>query len=142
MDLCSANQAGKANAGQNFVGTPDVGKTHHFLSLVFYIQLLAALSGDFFIVKQDIEGINAEDLAYGTAAAKTATLLFSAYSSQTGEYSGSLRNAANTRSFVFPFLITATNTWQRFAIVVPGDIAGTWTTSIRSTFQVLFSISI
>lgn len=89
----------------------------------------ATVSTDTFEVFQTIEGLDLEDIAFGTASAQPVQLSFWVYSNQTGLFSGSLRNAALNRSYVFSFTIAAANTWQFVTVAIPGDTAGTWDTS-------------
>jgi hypothetical protein len=82
--------------------------------------------GDYFLLRQSVEGIRVSDFQYGTASAKQSVLRFWARGTLAGTYSVSIRNAADDRSFLAPFTITA-NTWTEVSIVVPGDTTGTWT---------------
>jgi len=78
---------------------------------------------------QYIEADDLADTRLGTSNAQTLALAFWTKSSIAGTYGGSLRNAAGTRSYVFPIVISAANTWQLITQVIPGDTAGTWVTS-------------
>jgi hypothetical protein len=89
----------------------------------------ASLTGDYFQFLQTIEADMVSDFAWGTASAQPVTLSFWAFSSLTGTFSGSIRNAANTRSYPFTYSIPAASVWTRIIIVIPGDIGGTWVMS-------------
>jgi hypothetical protein len=86
-------------------------------------------SGDYFMMRQAIEGLNVADLAWGTANAKTVTLSFWVRSSLTGTFGGALRNSAGNRSYPFTYTITAANTWELETITIAGDTTGTWLTT-------------
>ncbi len=80
-------------------------------------------------IGQKIEGLNAIDLLWGTANAKTVTISFWVRSSVTGTFSGSLRNSARDRSYPFTYAISSANTWEQKAVTVAGDTSGTWLTT-------------
>ena len=86
-------------------------------------------SSDYFFFRQDIEGLNTYDLAWGTASAKTVTLSFQVYSSLTGTFGGSLRNSAGDRSYPFSYIVSSANTWTTISITIAGDTSGTWLTT-------------
>ena len=86
-------------------------------------------SSDRFGINQSIEGLNASDLGWGTANAKTVTLSFWVRSSLTGTFGGSIQNYAATRSYPFSYTITSANTWELETITIPGDTSGTWLTT-------------
>jgi hypothetical protein len=75
---------------------------------------------------QNLEYGDIADWQWGTANALPVALSFWAMASAPGTYSGSIRNAAGTRSYPFTFAITAANTPQFFSIMIPGDTAGAW----------------
>jgi hypothetical protein len=85
-------------------------------------------TGDTFYVQQIVEGFNIADLGWGTANAKTVTLSFWVRSSLTGTFGGALENAAQNRTFVFSYTISAANTWEQKSVTITGDTSGTWTT--------------
>ena len=82
-----------------------------------------------FQIQQSIEADAVSDFAWGTASAQPLTLSFWAMSSLTGTFSGALVNYAATRGYPFNFTISAANSWQKFAITIPGDMGGTWAMS-------------
>jgi hypothetical protein len=76
--------------------------------------------------RQHVEGFNVDDLAWGTANAKTITLSFWVRSSLTGTFGGSATNSAVNRSYPFTFTISSANTFEYKTITIPGDTTGTW----------------
>jgi len=84
---------------------------------------------DCWYMQQLIEGYNINDLAWGTASAKTITISFWVYSNIIGTYGGFLANNAANRCYVYSYTINTANTWQQISITIPGDTSGTWTQS-------------
>lgn len=123
--LYKESVAGKFQAQQNlFSTTPPAGYSKYQ-----GLQCIAAYvpaAGEAFYLEQRIEGYNTVPLAFGNAAADPLTLFFKAYSSVVGTHSGALTDGGNTRVYPFTFTITTANTWTNIAVVIPGDIAGTW----------------
>ncbi len=78
------------------------------------------------LVRQRIEGLNATDLAWGTANAKTVTLSFWVRSSLTGTFGGTILNSAANRSYPYTYTISSANTWEKKSITIAGDTTGTW----------------
>jgi hypothetical protein len=133
------SQTGKLSAQQNAGSvTPPVG----FVNYLGYTSLSAYSVGasEQFIAVQPIEGYNIADLGFGTANAKTVTLSFWVYSSITGTHSGSLRNGAGNRSYVYTFTVTSANTWQYVSVTIAGDTSGTWTTTNGYGMGVQFNL--
>ena len=97
-------------------------------------------SGDYFSVKQAIEGFNCADLAWGTASAATVTVSFWVRSSLTGTFGGALNNSANNRSYPFSYTISSANTWEQKSVTIAGDTSGTWLTDNGAGIQVRFAL--
>jgi hypothetical protein len=92
-------------------------------------------------IRQNIEGFNFADMAWGTASAKTVTLSFWAYSSLTGTFGGALQNSAYTRSYPFSFTISSANTWTQISVTIAGDTTGTWIGATNGVgVRVIFSL--
>jgi hypothetical protein len=135
------SQASKFNAGQNLSSaTPPTGFSNYqgFLSLA--ATSLAA--GDYYAMRQFIEGYNVADLGWGTAAAKSITLSFWAYSSLTGTFGASLYNSAGSRSYPFTYSIPSANTWTQISITIAGDTSGTWLTTNGIGIGVNFGLGV
>ena len=92
----------------------------------------SVVSGDYFFLNQPVEAFNTDDLAYGTASAKTTTLSFWVRSSLTGTFGGSIRNYATDRSYPFSYTISSANTYEYKTITIPGDTSGTWVAGTNS----------
>ena len=97
-------------------------------------------SGDYYVLQQKIEGQNIAHFNYGSSDAKTTTLSFFVKSSVTGTYSGSLRNNATDRSFVFQYTVSSANTWEEKSITIVGDTSGTWLTDNSAGIVLAFSL--
>lgn len=86
-------------------------------------------STDYFLLNQNIEGFNVQDLAWGTASAKTITLSFWVNCSLTGTFGGVINNGANDRSYAYTYTISSANTWEYKTVTIAGDTSGTWITN-------------
>jgi hypothetical protein len=120
--LIQGSQTGKFNVQQ--VTDAPAGFIN---SLKFTVGTAVSVgSGDYFIIRQAIEGLNVADLDYGLSTAKTTTLSFWVKSSITGLHSGHLTNASSARWYPFTYTISSANTWEYKTITIPGDTTGTW----------------
>ena len=98
-------------------------------------------SSDYFAIHQIIEGNNFDRFFYGSANAKAASLQFKANASVAGTYSGSIANAANTRSYVFTFVLAANIDTLVTIQNIPGDTSGTWVgASSAASIQLRFDL--
>jgi hypothetical protein len=97
-----------------------------FSTLITSASAYTVGAGEVFVIRQNIEGFNTADLAWGTASAQTVTLTFWVRSSLTGTFGGSLQNSASNRSYPFTYTINSANTWEFETITIPGDTTGTW----------------
>jgi len=86
-------------------------------------------SGELYILRHGIEGLNIADLGWGTVNAKPVTLSFWVRSSLTGTFGGSLRNSAADRSYPFNYTISSANTWEQKSVTIAGETTGTWLTN-------------
>ena len=118
--------------------TPPVGFINYLGATSTSAYSVAAT--DVFGIYQFIEGYNTADLAWGTANAKAVTLSFQVYSSLTGNFGGTIRNNANTRSYPFLFNVPTANTWTTISVTIPGDTSGTWLTNSSSGVKITFSL--
>lgn len=122
---CVATANGKFTMQQNAGSiTPPVGFSNYLGCTS--TAATAVGSGDFYQLRQVIEGFNFSDCGWGTANAKTVTLSFWVYSSLTGTFGGSVFNSAASRSYPFSFTINSANTWEYETITIAGDTTGTW----------------
>jgi len=99
-------------------------------------------SGDYFSIRQGIEGSNIINLAWGTSDAKTVTLSFWVRSSLTGTFGGSFTNDGFNRSYPFSYTISSANTWEKKSITVAGDTSGTWLTTNGVGIYVTFGLGV
>ena len=137
----STSQSSKLTAQQNAGSvTPPAGFTH-YLGLTSSSAYSVA-AGDYFLLTQIIEGLNAADLDFGLASAVSVTLSFWVRSSLTGTFGGSVRNSADNRSFPFSYSISAANTWEKKTISISGDTAGTWLKTNGVGIKVTFGLGV
>ena len=113
---------------------------YNYSNLITSSSAYSVLSSDFFLVYQAIEGVNAADLGWGAAGAKTVTLSFWVRSSLTGTFGGSLQNFGAGRSYPFTYSISAANTWEQKTVTVAGDTSGTWLTDTSAGIVLVFSM--
>ena len=119
--------ASKFTSGRNFGGSPAVAGFPNYLGMTATTTFSLAAANQFFWY-QGIEADNMGDLGWGAAGAQPVTLSFWASSSQTGNFSGAIQNAAQNRSYPFQFSLPTANTPTKISITIPGDTAGTWPT--------------
>jgi hypothetical protein len=121
----TGTQASKMGFQQNYGGvTLPVGFSNYLG--MYTTSAYSVLTGDTFLVGQNIEGFNTADLQWGTANAKTVTLSFQVYSSLTGTFGGAITNSAADRSYPFSYSIPVANTWTSISVTIAGDTTGTW----------------
>ena len=132
---------GKLIAQQNAAAvTPPTGFSYYLG--VTSQSSYSVLAGDFYMIRQNIEGYNVADLGFGTANAKTVTLSFWVRSSLTGTFGGSLRNSAGDRSYPFTYTISVANTWELKSVTIAGDTSGTWLTTNGIGLIVQFGLGV
>jgi hypothetical protein len=83
-------------------------------------------AGDFYTIRQIIEGNNVVDLRYGLTGAKTVTVSFWVKSNVTGTFCVALRNGANNRCNPKEYTISSADTWEQKTLTFTGDTSGTW----------------
>jgi hypothetical protein len=88
-----------------------------------------------------IEGFDLADLAFGSGAPQPVSVSFWFRSSITGTFSGSLRNAAANRGYVYSWTYSVANVWQEVKIEnIPGDTTGTWPSDNQRAMLATFSL--
>lgn len=75
--------------------------------------------------RQNIEGQNLQQFAFGTSDAKSMTLSFYVKSNVTGTYAVNLEQDDASRIIGSTYTINSANTWERKTITVGGDTSGT-----------------
>jgi hypothetical protein len=124
----SGSVASKMKIGRNAGAvTPPAGFANYLG--VTSISAHSMGAGDFFAVRQNVEGYNIADLAWGTASAKSVTLSFKVRSSLTGTFGGSIHN-------------NDANVWTDISITIPGDISGTWLASEGTGAALVFGLGV
>jgi len=118
--------------------TPPTGFTKYL-----GITSLAATSlgaTDYYILSQNIEGLNIADLEWGTANAQAVTLSFWVRSSLTGTFGGVLYNYTGAISYPFSYTISSANTWTKISITIAGPTTGTWLSDTGIGLSVVFGL--
>lgn len=95
------------------------------------------VSTDHVILFQNIPGDRIADFAWGTGAAREATVGFSAKAHWTGggpkTFSGTAQQYGGLMTWPFLFTLTASDVWQPVPIHIVGPNAGTWLTGAAQT---------
>ena len=80
-------------------------------------------SNEFLSVYTKMEGLDLQDLAYGTNTPKTITVSFYVKSSITGKFVYTIFRwePSGHRAINFTYTIDSANTWERKSITIPGD---------------------
>lgn len=123
-----------------FTGTMAVTGTQVVASTTFpgipnYIRIscgtaeASLAAGDFCVYTHNLEGYRVARLAWGGANARPLTIGFWTDHHRTGLYSGSVRNSAGARSYVFTYNQDVADTPQYQTVTIPGDTTGTWLTT-------------
>ena len=92
------------------------------------------------VIGQKIEGVNVQDLAYGTVSAKECTLSFWVRSQVPGQYAVAIKNGARNRSYIATYQITNQNVWQKVFVTIPGNTSGVWATDNTTGLEVVWSL--
>jgi hypothetical protein len=100
--------------------------TQHCLDLAVATTDTSIAAGDQYAVTHKIEGLNTSFLGFGQAGARPITISFWVKATLTGTYYISVRNSGPDRSYVAPYTINVSNTWERKEVTIPGDASGTW----------------
>ena len=130
-------QASKITA-QQLSASPPVGFSYYLGLSVAATATVGAT--DAFEILQSIEGLNTQDLAWGTANAKAVTLSAWVYSNVTGTFGGAIWLYGGSTSYPFTYTIAAANTWTQVSINIPGPTTGTWPTTSSGSIIVGFSL--
>ena len=82
-------------------------------------------AGDYLIWRQKIEGINLQQLKYGTSSAEKLTLSFWVRSAKTGTYIVEFynNNSAGIKLQSQSYTISSADTWEKKTITIDGDTA-------------------
>jgi hypothetical protein len=100
-------------------------------------------ASDYFLLAQNIEGFNTQDLAWGTSSASPVTLSFRVYSSLTGTFGGSLWNYAGSGpSYPFTYTVSSANTWTTISVTIIGPTTGSWNTTNGGSVVVGFGLGV
>jgi hypothetical protein len=135
------SQSSKLSVQQNAGSvTPPAGFTNYLG--ITSLSAYSIGSGDYFALRQLIEGFNIADLAWGTADAKTITLSFWVRSSLTGTFGGGLKNGASNYNYPFSYTISSANTWEQKSITISGATSGTWITNNGIGVQVYLGLGV
>lgn len=134
-------QINKMTAQQNSGAVTSPAGFKNYLGVVSS-SAYSVLTGDYFFLRQSIEGFNTADLGWGAAGAQSVTLTFWVRSSLTGTFGGSFRNSGGNRSYPFTYTISAANTWEQKTVTIAGDTSGTWSTDASTGIEIDFGLGV
>ena len=115
--------------------------TQHCLSLAVTTADTSIAAGDYMILVQVIEGLNAASFGFGQAGTRYVTLSFWVKGTKTGIHCVQVANSAGNRSYVAEYTINSTNTWEYKTITIPVDTTGTWLYTNGAGIDVRFSLA-
>jgi hypothetical protein len=95
---------------------------------------------DFYVAAHFVEGFNAADFGWGTAAAQSVTLSFWVRSSLTGTFNVNLSNSGFGRGYAATYTVSAANTWEQKTVTIAGDTSGTWLTNNGVGVRLYFNL--
>ena len=81
-------------------------------------------AGDQLGLETRLEGLNCQQLEYGTATAKSTTLSFWVKSNKTGVYTFEYFQSDSSRSISQTYTISVADTWEKKTITIDGDTSG------------------
>lgn len=124
----------------SFIRAIDGPPGYVFSQLITVATQTAPTSGQKYLYRQPIEGINCSEFQLGTSGATNITVGLWIKSSIAGTYSVSLSNSLTDRTYVGT--ITVTTGWTRQTLTIPGDTTGTWDTGIGDSTGLILSIDL
>lgn len=87
-----------------------------------------------------IEGLNVQDLLWGTASAKAVTLSFEFVTNIANAVVPiAIHNGAGNRSYLTTITTGAANTPARYSVTIPGDTTGTWAIDTTLGLEINFA---
>ena len=98
-------------------------------------------AGQFYGIRQKIEGYNIRGYGFGQTGTRYATLSFWVKSTKTGVFCVSFRNSAADRSYVAEYTVSTTNTWEKKTIPFAVDTTGTWLYDTGVGLNITWSIA-
>jgi len=99
-------------------------------------------AGDYYALFHYIEGYRISRLAWGTGNAQPITLGFWTSHSKPGLYSGSIRNGAYDRSYVFTYTQNTAYTHEYKTITIPGCPDGVWASNNTPGMRISLAIAL
>jgi len=133
--------AGVVTVSQDAATPSGVGRHGYALKVDVTTSDASIAAGEVYGIRYPIEAQDIQHLNIGTTDAKTVTLSFRVASAKTGIHSGSFRNAAANRSYVFEYTVDAANTWEYKTITIDMDTSGTWLKDNNLGMDIFFSVA-
>jgi len=97
---------------------------------------------DYVFLQHSIEGYRTGKLAWGAgSSASPITISFWTGHTRTGTYSGSIRNSALDRAYVFTYTQNVSTVPEYKSITIPGDTIGTWLNTNGTGMILTFTVA-
>lgn len=80
-------------------------------------------AGNYWLLRQSLEGQDLQHLGYGGSTAKTITISFWVNSTKTGTFAVSLYNDDAAKSYVADVTVDSASTWEKKTVTIAGDTA-------------------
>lgn len=100
---------------------------YNYSMLISTVAAVTLGATDTFDLHQSVEGPSIQGMGWGATGAKSVTVDWCAKANNSGQYSWTLENGGNALSWVHPFTIAGTSTWQCYSYAVPGPTSSVWT---------------
>ena len=134
-----STQTGKLSIRQITTSALNSLGSTHAIQLTVLSQFTPA-TGDNFMVRFYVEGLNLAHLQWGTANASPVSLQFKINASVSGTYSGAFRNQSGTRSYPFSFTVVANTPTLVKIENIPGETTGTWVIDNNNSLLLFFDL--
>lgn len=115
--------------------------TQHCLHVDVTTADASIAAGQYCIIGQRVEGLNAASFGFGQSGTRYVTLSFWHKHTKTGTYCVALMNEAGTRSYVAEYVQDTTDTWEKATLTIPVDTTGTWLYTTGIGVNVEFAIA-
>jgi len=139
--VLSTTPGGTLRVAQNATVTPQ-GSPYR-LRATAQVSDGTIAAANYYMLRQQIEGWRVSNALLGTSGAKALILRFGVRSSVSGTFGLSICNGAVNRSYATTYQIAAgeVSTDVVRTVVIPGDVAGTWTTAETAGLMVRWCLA-
>jgi hypothetical protein len=126
---------------QQFVNNPLATGFQSFIGISVSTAQPSLSAGDFACATQMLEGYRISRLGWGAANAQPLTIGFWTDHHRPGVYTGTVRNAAATRSYAFTYTQNTADVAQYNVITIPGCTDGVWPSDNNLGMTISFAMA-